>query len=140
MGSRCRRFTESTAPTSRISSNCPPIDRAASLPARPWANSARVPTHWPCASSQPTGAATTKRQPRLWSSTDAMRKTELFFDSIADVFLQRMNPFDQQARVDWFRNAAAPQRIAGATMLDVGAGLGHFSDAASDLGAHVVPV
>lgn len=69
-----------------------------------------------------------------------MRKTELFFDSIADVFLQRMNPFDQQARVDWFRNAAAPQRIAGATMLDVGAGLGHFSDAASDLGAHVVPV
>ena len=41
-----------------------------------------------------------------------MRKTELFFDSIADDFLQRMNQFDQQARVDWFRKAVSAYPVA----------------------------
>jgi 2-polyprenyl-3-methyl-5-hydroxy-6-metoxy-1,4-benzoquinol methylase len=69
-----------------------------------------------------------------------MRKTELFFDSIADDFLQRMNPFDQGARVEWFRRAAAAHHLRGATLVDVGAGLGHFSKVGVELGARVVPV
>jgi len=69
-----------------------------------------------------------------------MRKTELFFDSIADDFLQRMNQFDQQARVDWFRNAVAAYPVARSTMVDVGAGLGHFSEVGNAFAAEVVPI
>ena len=69
-----------------------------------------------------------------------MRKTELFFDSIADDFLQRMNQFDQQARVDWFRRAVSAYPVARSTMIDVGAGLGHFSDVGADHSAEVVPL
>jgi 2-polyprenyl-6-hydroxyphenyl methylase/3-demethylubiquinone-9 3-methyltransferase len=69
-----------------------------------------------------------------------MRKTELFFDSIADDFLQRMNQFDQQARVDWFRNAVSAYPVARSTMVDVGAGLGHFSEVGNDFAAEVVPI
>lgn len=69
-----------------------------------------------------------------------MRKTELFFDSIADDFLQRMNPFDQDTRVDWFRKAVSAYPVARATMIDVGAGLGHFSDVGHEFSANVVPL
>jgi SAM-dependent methyltransferase len=70
-----------------------------------------------------------------------MRKTELFFDSIADDFLERMNAFDQEARVNWFESAAAAHSLAGSTIVDVGAGLGHFSIVASrHSAATVVPI
>jgi 2-polyprenyl-6-hydroxyphenyl methylase/3-demethylubiquinone-9 3-methyltransferase len=69
-----------------------------------------------------------------------MRKTELFFDSIADDFLQRMNQFDQQARVDWFRKAVSVYPVARSTMIDVGAGLGHFSEVGNEFSADVVPL
>ena len=69
-----------------------------------------------------------------------MRKTELFFDSIADDFLERMNQFDQQARVDWFERALSTQSVADSTMVDVGAGLGHFSSVGKRHAAAVVPV
>ena len=69
-----------------------------------------------------------------------MRKTELFFDSIADDFLERMNPFDQDARVTWFERAVATQPLAHATIVDVGAGLGHFSRVARRHAAVVVPI
>lgn len=69
-----------------------------------------------------------------------MRKTELFFDSIADDFLDRMNQFDQETRVDWFDKALSTQPVTHSTMLDVGAGLGHFSVVAERHGASVVPI
>ena len=69
-----------------------------------------------------------------------MPKTELFFDSIADDFLERMSPFDQQARSDWFDAALSAHSSADAVMVDVGAGLGHFSDIGRCHGAMVVPV
>lgn len=69
-----------------------------------------------------------------------MRKTELFFDSIADDFLERMNQFDQQARMDWFDRALSTQPVADAWMVDVGAGLGHFSSVGQRHAAAVVPV
>jgi SAM-dependent methyltransferase len=69
-----------------------------------------------------------------------MRKTELFFDSIADDFLERMNQFDQQARVIWFDRALSAQQVAHSTMVDVGAGLGHFSTVGERHAAFVVPV
>lgn len=69
-----------------------------------------------------------------------MKKTELFFDSIADDFLERMNPFDQQARVDWFSQALSKHSAARSTMVDVGAGLGHFSFVGQRHLAFVVPV
>ena len=69
-----------------------------------------------------------------------MRKTELFFDSIADDFLERMNPFDQQARVDWFDRALSSHPVAHSTMVDVGAGLGHFSIVGERHAAMVVPI
>ncbi len=46
-----------------------------------------------------------------------MRKTELFFDSIADDFRERMNEFDQQARVDWFDRALSTHVVAGSRMI-----------------------
>jgi len=69
-----------------------------------------------------------------------MRKTEPFFDSIADDFLERMNQFDQQARVDWFDNALSGHAASDSTMVDVGAGLGHFSSVGQRHMAAVVPV
>jgi 2-polyprenyl-6-hydroxyphenyl methylase/3-demethylubiquinone-9 3-methyltransferase len=69
-----------------------------------------------------------------------MRKTELFFDSIADDFLERMNQFDQQTRVNWFERALSTQPVARSTMVDVGAGLGHFSSVGERHGAVVVPI
>jgi 2-polyprenyl-6-hydroxyphenyl methylase/3-demethylubiquinone-9 3-methyltransferase len=69
-----------------------------------------------------------------------MRKTELFFDSIADDFLERMNQFDQQARVGWFDQALSTHQVAGSTMVDVGAGLGHFSAVGERHAAVVVPI
>jgi SAM-dependent methyltransferase len=69
-----------------------------------------------------------------------MRKTELFFDSIADDFLERMNQFDQQARVDWFNTALSNHPVARSTMVDVGAGLGHFSLVGQQHLAAVVPI
>src|SRR4051812_12103664 len=69
-----------------------------------------------------------------------MRKSELFFDSIADDFLQRMNQFDRQARVEWFDKALSAQHVAKSTMVDVGAGLGHFSSVGERRAAVVVPV
>jgi SAM-dependent methyltransferase len=69
-----------------------------------------------------------------------MRKTELFFDSIADDFLERMNEFDQQARVDWFDKALSTHTVAHSRIVDVGAGLGHFSDVGERHAAAVVPI
>ena len=69
-----------------------------------------------------------------------MRKTELFFDSIADDFLRRMNQFDQRARVDWFDKALSAQAVARSTMIDVGAGLGHFSIVGERHAVTVVPL
>jgi ubiquinone/menaquinone biosynthesis C-methylase UbiE len=69
-----------------------------------------------------------------------MRKTELFFDSIADDFLERMNPFDQDTRVAWFDRVVSEHNLRDAIVVDVGAGLGHFSAVASRHGASVVPV
>jgi len=69
-----------------------------------------------------------------------MRKTELFFDSIADDFLDRMNQFDQQSRVDWFERALSAQQITCSIVVDVGAGLGHISAVAERHAATVVPV
>jgi 2-polyprenyl-3-methyl-5-hydroxy-6-metoxy-1,4-benzoquinol methylase len=69
-----------------------------------------------------------------------MRKTELFFDSIADDFLERMNPFDQQTRVEWFERAFSRRGVPGAIVVDVGAGLGHFSFVAERGGAAVMPI
>jgi SAM-dependent methyltransferase len=69
-----------------------------------------------------------------------MRKTELFFDSIADDFLDRMNQFDQAARVEWFEKAWPHHGVADATVVDVGAGLGHFSLVAERHAAVVVPL
>jgi 2-polyprenyl-6-hydroxyphenyl methylase/3-demethylubiquinone-9 3-methyltransferase len=69
-----------------------------------------------------------------------MRKTELFFDSIADDFLERMNPFDQEARVSWFDRALSARHVARSTIVDVGAGLGHFSSVAERHAAVVVPL
>jgi 2-polyprenyl-6-hydroxyphenyl methylase/3-demethylubiquinone-9 3-methyltransferase len=69
-----------------------------------------------------------------------MRKTELFFDSIADDFLERMNQFDQQARMYWFDRALSTQPVAHSTMVDVGAGLGHFSLVGRRHAAAVVPI
>jgi 2-polyprenyl-6-hydroxyphenyl methylase/3-demethylubiquinone-9 3-methyltransferase len=69
-----------------------------------------------------------------------MSKSELFFDSIADDFLQRMNPFDRQARVEWFEKALSTQQAAQSTIVDVGAGLGHFSSVGERHAALVVPV
>ena len=69
-----------------------------------------------------------------------MRKTELFFDSIADDFLERMNQFDQQARVGWFDRALSSHPVARSTMVDVGAGLGHFSVVGERHAAVVVPI
>jgi 2-polyprenyl-6-hydroxyphenyl methylase/3-demethylubiquinone-9 3-methyltransferase len=69
-----------------------------------------------------------------------MRKTELFFDSIADEFSARMNKFELQARMDWFERALSTQQVAGSTIVDVGAGLGHFSSVGGRHAAAVVPV
>src|SRR4051794_5468754 len=69
-----------------------------------------------------------------------MRKTELFFDSIADDFLERMNQFDHQARVSWFDKALSSQQVADSMMVDVGAGLGYFSSVGRRHGAVVVPL
>jgi ubiquinone/menaquinone biosynthesis C-methylase UbiE len=69
-----------------------------------------------------------------------MRKTELFFDSIADDFLDRMNPFDQDTRVAWFDRVLSDHNVEHAIVVDVGAGLGHFSAVADRHGASVVPV
>jgi SAM-dependent methyltransferase len=69
-----------------------------------------------------------------------MRKTELFFDSIADDFLSRINQFDQQAREAWFAKALSTHQVAHSTMVDVGAGLGQFSALGERHAAAVVPV
>jgi 2-polyprenyl-6-hydroxyphenyl methylase/3-demethylubiquinone-9 3-methyltransferase len=69
-----------------------------------------------------------------------MRKTELFFDSIADDFLERYNQFELQARIDWFDKALSTQQLAHSTMVDVGAGVGQISSVGERHGAAVVPI
>jgi ubiquinone/menaquinone biosynthesis C-methylase UbiE len=69
-----------------------------------------------------------------------MRKTELYFDSISDDFFDRMNRFDLEARLQWFDRALALHEPAGKMIVDVGAGLGQFSETARRRGTTVVPV
>jgi len=66
------------------------------------------------------------------------RKTALYFDSISHDFADRMNPFDLQSRLQWFADGFDRFPI-GATVLDVGSGLGQFADLARTRGARVVP-
>jgi SAM-dependent methyltransferase len=68
------------------------------------------------------------------------RKTALYFDSISDDFHARMNVFDLQARLDWFDRCLDHHDVRGARVLDVGAGLGQFSDLARSRGGRVVPL
>jgi 2-polyprenyl-6-hydroxyphenyl methylase/3-demethylubiquinone-9 3-methyltransferase len=51
-----------------------------------------------------------------------------------------MNAFDQQARVEWFDRALSSQPVARSTLIDVGAGLGHFSVVGQRHAALVVPI
>ena len=69
-----------------------------------------------------------------------MRKTELFFDSIADDFLERMNQFDQQARVDWFDRALRRNPLAEADDGRRRRRAWPFLDVGQRHGATVVPV
>jgi 2-polyprenyl-3-methyl-5-hydroxy-6-metoxy-1,4-benzoquinol methylase len=69
-----------------------------------------------------------------------VRKTELYFDSISDDFEDRMNAFDLEARLAWFDRSLRAHQAAGRMLVDVGAGLGQFSDVARRHGARVVPV
>lgn len=70
----------------------------------------------------------------------AARKTALYFDSISEDFDKRINAFDLGARLAWFEAAFARHPVAGRRVLDVGAGLGQFSDLARRHGADVVPL
>jgi SAM-dependent methyltransferase len=73
------------------------------------------------------------------SSSQAARKTAMYFDAIHGDFASRMNPFDLDARLAWFGRAFNRFPL-GSRVLDVGAGLGHFSDLASSREARVVPL
>ena len=70
----------------------------------------------------------------------AARKTELYFESISGDFRDRMNSFDVSARVAWFAAALGSRDARGKTIVDVGAGLGDFSDVATRQGARPVPI
>ena len=69
-----------------------------------------------------------------------MRKTELFFDSIAADFLEHYNQFELQARIDWFDTAFSTQQLAHSKMVDVGAGIGQISSVGERHGAALVPM
>lgn len=69
-----------------------------------------------------------------------MRKTELYFDSISDEFLSRMNAFDVESRLAWFDRELSAHGARGATLVDVGAGLGQFSLVGQRHGTRAVPV
>ena len=78
---------------------------------------------------------------RVFATDEAgARKTALYFDAISDDFGERMNPFDLGARLEWFEGEFERLRLTGARVLDVGAGLGQFSEAARARGARVVPL
>ena len=69
-----------------------------------------------------------------------MTRDARYFDTIADDFEGWMNPFDLRAREEWFRAQLAGRPVAGERVLDVGAGLGHFSRVVAALGGRPVPL
>jgi SAM-dependent methyltransferase len=69
-----------------------------------------------------------------------MTRDPRYFDTIADDFGAWMNPFDLHTREEWFRTQLGELSIAGERVLDVGAGLGHFSRIIASLGGRPVPV
>ena len=79
------------------------------------------------------------RAPLPSSTSQSSRKTAMYFDAIHADFASRMNPFDLDARLAWFDRAFNRYPLVG-RVLDVGAGLGHFSDLASSRDVRVAPL
>lgn len=69
-----------------------------------------------------------------------MTRDARYFDTIAEDFGAWMNPFDLRAREAWVRAQLARLPLAGERVLDVGAGLGHFSRIVAALGGRPVPL
>lgn len=69
-----------------------------------------------------------------------MTRDATYFDTIADDFAARINPFDLRAREGWFRAQLARLPLHGEPVLDVGAGLGYFSRLVTELGGRPVPL
>jgi ubiquinone/menaquinone biosynthesis C-methylase UbiE len=79
------------------------------------------------------------RTPEPDFSRQTARKSAMYFDAIHDDFASRMNPFDLNARLAWFAHAFNRYPL-GPRVLDVGAGLGQFTDLAVSRDANVVPL
>ena len=56
-----------------------------------------------------------------------MERNPYYFDQIADVFEDWINPFDLRSRLHWFATRLDRLPIEGELVLDVGSGLGYFS-------------
>lgn len=57
-----------------------------------------------------------------------MEKRPDYFDKIAEDFAAWVNPFDLSERQQWFTDSLSSLDICGKLVLDVGSGLGHFSE------------
>ncbi len=66
---------------------------------------------------------------------------ELFHNSLGESFATHLSEYDTQRRVDVLvRQFLGRQRLSGSAALDVGCGLGYFSEAMQNLGADVTSV
>ena len=68
-----------------------------------------------------------------------VRNKLLFYDAIADVFDELMNPYDLKRRLDIvFGLFLSKEELKGRSLLDVGCGTGWFSRRAAEMGSSVV--